>query len=405
MSFDLAKVKGYGSGSLGDITDPVGLLNYSASVTAISSSNITLNIGNASYYSAGSSSYTKDFVEGQEIMVHVSASKNSSAKQYLGIYMFFSIKSVSGSVLTLDGDFTSVFPSSELANYYVQALTVPHFRNLTLNPSCIISPVQYNTSYGYGGIVVLKVSDTLDFNGGSINTENKGIPSSSYRPLTTQDSYESDTSSYSGWENHITARNFLLNSGNGAVFIVAKKISFSDSSSRIGGTSAGAQFSRGNAGGASILIASETIENFSPSSISTKKGSGAGLGRCYIASETKLRNDEGLYAYDCISKPKRVVNVFNIRDFGNGELGTVINPTAPLNNYAGISSIDSTGKIISCTDFTTNGMSPFVKNAKVIFHVSKHRVKDSIFHLGRFFLTTISSVDSNIITISDSVKK
>ncbi len=65
---------------------------------------------------------------------------------------------------------------------------------------------------------------------------------------------------------------------------------------------------------------------------------GQGFCRCYIASETKLRNDEGLYAYDCISTPSRIKRM-NIKNFGNGSFGDVAGTNIQLNNYATITAV------------------------------------------------------------------
>lgn len=319
MAFDVKQVYGYGNGALGDVTNPTGQLNSYANVTTYTATTITIG-------AAANGVYEK-FAAGAEIMLHVSATNGTSKEfTYLGKYMVCRILSLAGAVLTIDKDFTQVVPATEYAKYQIQAITIAQFKSLTLSSGAVAPPV-YNITTKYGGICLFKCSDTFALNGGSINLIDKGIPvvnAAAYRPLTTQEQKgNADTDQYSGWENHITAREFLLNSGDGAVGFWTKRYSGSGTTSRIGGTAAGTQFLRGTTGGSSILWIADTIDGFNPSVISKVKGSGAGLGRCYIASKTKLRNDEGLYAYDTISDPLRLMRTLNIKNFGDGSLGDV----------------------------------------------------------------------------------
>lgn len=318
MAYDTKQIGGYGSGALGDIENPTGQINSYANVTAYTATTVTIG--------AASNGVYEKFVAGSEIMLHVSATNGTSQEYtYLGKYMVCKIVSVSGSVLTIDQDFSQIMPTTEFVKYQVQAITICQFKKLTLSSGSMAPPI-YNISNKYGGISLFKCSDVFEQTGGSINLVDKGIPvaNTAYRPLTLQEQQgNADTDKYSGWENHVTAREFLLSCGDGAVGFWAKRYSGSGTTSRIGGTTAGAQFTRGNTGGSTIMWVAETIEGFSPTIISKTKGSGRGLGRCYIASKTKLRNDEGLYAYDSISDPLRLMRDLNIKNFGNGSLGNI----------------------------------------------------------------------------------
>ena len=65
MSFDLLKARGYGSGDLGDVTNPTAQINSYAKITARSTTTVTIDKANASIGRV-------DFVAGSEILLHVS---------------------------------------------------------------------------------------------------------------------------------------------------------------------------------------------------------------------------------------------------------------------------------------------------------------------------------------------
>lgn len=399
MAFNIKKYGSYGTGALGDATNPTAQINSYANVTAYTSTTIT--IGGPANGSYGT------FIAGQEILVHVSATNGTSTDTtYLGDYMTCNITAVAGSVLTVDGDFTAIMPVTNFANYQVQVITIAQFHNLTMTSGNLI-PLAYNISTKYGGILAIKCSGTLTMAGGNINLVDRGIPVANiaYRPNTNQENQgTADTNLYSGWENHITARQFFLNSGDGAAFVFAKNFTQTGTASRIGGTQPGVQFTRGNrVGGSTILLVADTISGFDPSIISTVKNSGRGLGRCYIASNTKLRNDEGLYAYDVISDERRAAKVFNLKNFGTGILGDVVNPTAPMNNYAKVTALSSDGKVVSYINKTTNGMAQIGPQSLIMFHVSKQSDNTDMGLLGKFVLAKVISDDGNNLILEASV--
>ena len=404
MAFDLVKTRSYGTGALGDVTDPTGILNSYAPVTSYTATTVTINTG------AQSIGAYEQFEAGNEIMLHVAS---GSQPAYLGKYLFVKIVSVADNVLTVDGDFTAVLPLSEATKYHVQAITTANFKNLYLN-NVAVGPLQYNASSHIGGLVVIKATESVTFGGGHITLTDRGIPvnQTALRPLTAQENTgTSDYSIYAGWENHMTERQLILNCGDGAVFISTAKLAC-NANSRIGNTASyGAQFCRGyadsvgskpgsttNVGGSTILIAAETISNFDVRMISKYRAStasaGRGLGRAYIASNTKLRNDEGLYAYDVISTPLRLMEDCNIKSFGTGNLGDINNPTTILNNYARVTAISNDGKTITYASKTTNGLAQIGVNAMVMVHFAQAKNTSEVTNLGRIWVDTVLA-DSN----------
>ncbi|MBR4383493.1 MAG: hypothetical protein IKP64_08040, partial [Selenomonadaceae bacterium] len=356
----------FGNGALGDVENPDTTINSYARVTAVTPTTITIN---------NTTKITGDatFEAGAKILIHVSACASTEVT-YLGNWLIATITAVNSNVFTLDVDPTACIPSESLANYYVQAIAIAQYKNLTLETGCVITPPVYSVSNYHGGIVAIMCSETLTFDGGNIALNERGIPvtSNAIRPVT-QNDVEADTANYAGWENSDTHIHFMLNAGDGAAFIVAKKLVCS-ADSRIGNPATyGVQFYRGsstsvtynesapsgvtNVGGSTIFIAAETIENFSCAMIAKYRNSaspaGQGICRCYIASETKLRNDEGLYAYDCISNPARI-KTMNIKNFGNGSFGDVAGTNIQLNNYATITAVN--GRKVTYKSQTTAGL-------------------------------------------------
>lgn len=403
-------VKDYGNGSLGDVDSVSSTINSYARVTAVTSSTITID---TSTQITGAATFTV----GAKILLHVSATTSSSYKTYLGCWMLANITATSSGVLTLDADPTKCIPSANLAQYYVQAIAVAQYKNLTLNSGTTVTPPVYNATNYVGGIVALMCSDTLTFNGGHISLTDKGIPTgnSALRPTTNNDP-TTDTQTYAGWENSDTRIHFMLNCGDGAAFIIAKTMVCS-TSSRIGNTSTrGYQFYRGatnsvtyneaapsnvtNVGGSTILVAAQTITNFTPYMFAKYRSSsstaGAGICRCYIASETKLRNDEGLYAYDCISDKGRMKRMLGIRDYGNGTFGDMTNVTTQLNNYAKVTAIS--GNKVTYTGATTAGLAPITTGALVMIHWN-HKNSTTVAESGRFYLANVLEEYNGVLTL------
>jgi len=405
MAFDIIEARSYGTASLGNATNPTDINSY-ARVTATASNTITI---------AGDD--LTNFTAGTEILLHLSAIKNSSAAtSKLGSYKFAKIMSVNGNVLTLSTTPIDVTP----ANWYYQAVTVPHYRTLTLSET--LSPPAFDSEKGYGGILIFK-AQRLNFSG-NINLVDKGLDDEALRPLLNQESNGTlDTDTYSGHENYETVNHFTLQKGDGAAIIIAKRIDF-ESTARIGDPSLhGVQRCRAasdsyqrptgatNIGGSSILIAAQIINDFTPEIIakyrSMTREAGKGLARCYIATESRLPNDEGLYAYDIISTPERLSKETLIDGFGSGALGTANKVTAQQNNYAKVSKISKDGKTFTLTNITTEGIATFTRDGLVMIHAS---FKSSLYsHVGRFFISKCVGITNDTqgklssITLANSI--
>ena len=420
MAFPISEIGGYGTGKLGTVKDEVAdkQINSYVHVTAITATTITIDSAN---------DYTgayETFSQGACVLFHVSAMVGDDTDD-LGKYAVGEITKVEDNVLTVDFDPTKTITLDDFAKYHCQLLAVPQFRNLTLNAGITAKPIPYSASNKYGGIVAFKCANALTFNGGHINLTDCGIPvnSTALRPLSAQEQDGIlDIDTYSGWENAQTKDRLLLNAGDGAAFIVAKKV-VCHADSRIGNpVTKGVQFYRGatdsraynetapenvtNIGGSTILIAAETITDFTPALIAKYRSStaaaGQGIARCYIATETVLRNDEGLYAYDCLSNPARLTEKMNISSFGDGSLDAGEGLTTQLNNYATVTAIN--GAKISYANKTTAGLAKIERGALVMIHAN-HKSTAAVKYSGRFFLATVWSDDGATLTLNTSPSK
>lgn len=421
MSYDLRNVYGYGDARLDDVEISDGFADdfesYSRvyQIDALDSHKIYLDFDNAIIGRYG------NFVAGAEIMLHVSAS--AAETKYLGKYLFAKILLAQNGVITLDKDFTELMPVDQLEFYNVQAVLSLQFDCLILKKGGIISPAPFDIHKLCGGILVIKCYDSLKFEGGHISLGDSGIPSNAkhlLRVLTEQETAangEGDFAKFSGQENFITAERLLLNSGDATVFIAAKNI-YCNANSRIGNVDThGAHFCRGaensvgvkpanvtNIGGSTILIAAENIVDFSAKMIAkyrnaaTKESEvGRGLCRCYIASNTPLRNDEGLYAYDVLHTPS-FLDAVNIHDFGAGTFGSIVNPTKAINNYARVTAINQGGCRLTLADETVNGLTPIDVDAMIIVQViQKSHLHTQ--HAGEIVLAKVMSRGENYVVI------
>lgn len=200
-------VKSYGDGSLGDVSEITSSVNSYAAVTAITANSITID-------AATKIMGTADFTVGAKILIHVSATTGSTSalKIYLGKWCVATVTAVSGNVLTLDEDPTKIIPADSFAKYYVQAVAIAQYKNLTLTTGTTLTPPVYNVSSYHGGIVAIMCSETLTFAGGHISLTDRGIPitSKALRPDLKFDAADLDTEDYSGMENYC-AQAFPLN--------------------------------------------------------------------------------------------------------------------------------------------------------------------------------------------------
>lgn len=422
MSFDISKVKGYGTAEDRDVEVSDGVLegvNSYARVSAIDeldSCKIVLDetsliIGNYETFAAGT-----------DIILHVSSS--SIETDYLGKYLVATIRLVGNGILTLDKDFTELLPRDQFDFYSVQAITIANFDCLKLLKGGMVKPPIYDPYKMCGGIIALRCWDSLVFNGGHINLINCGIPANRkhlLRPLTSQETAangESDFAKLSGQENFITAERFLLNAGDGAAFIIAKNI-YCNADSRIGNIDThGAHYCRGaynsvgvkpsnitNIGGSTILMAAENIYNFTPKMIAKYRTAsdkdseiGRGLARCLISSNTILRNDEGLYSYDILKNPNRISTKLNVTDFGAGNYGSLTNPSKSINNYAQVTAINQGRCRLTIANETVSGLTPLLEGTKILVQVIQKSELETE-HAGEIVLATILKRGENSVTI------
>jgi hypothetical protein len=210
-------IKNFGSGMLGDVSNPTGQVNSYAAVSAISGQQVTI--------STASVGFCGGFDVNAYVMIHVSAKKTTGDNAQFGKFYIAQILAVNGSVLTLD--IASPFTIS-LSDYYVQAITIPNFKNLTIS-SAYSNALAWDDTKKYGGICALATSETFDLSNGQVLMSSKGLPVSTARPaITTQ---------CSG-----TQGDYLpISQGSGAVFILSNVLTLS-SSSRIGNSGSGANY-------------------------------------------------------------------------------------------------------------------------------------------------------------------
>ena len=429
MAFDLKNAGGYGNGTDEFSSDNVNAFNSYAQVTSISQNVVVMS---TEQYHAGN---YQTFSTGDEILFHVSAMKSGNDTTCLGKYFVATITNLSEDstnhikTLTISKNPLDLFESSDFDSYHCQLVTIPSFTDIILEPTDTIKPFAFNASSFIGGILIFKVAEDLIFNGGHIQLTDTGIPTTqkSIRPTLTQEESGkglTDVSLYAGWENWTTHDRLILNVGDGIACIIAKNIT-GNADSRIGNiNSYGVQFCRGasdsvggkpsnttNIGGSTILIACDDFNSFDPKMISKYRAAnsagGQGLARAYIASKnTRLRNDEGLYAFDIVSDSSRVVSDLNIKSFGDGSLGNVTNLTQQMNNYAKITAISSDGFKLTYTGKTAIGAAPITPGSLVMIHSAqsvKNTTDETAEHVGKFKLAYVLSDNGTTITIDKSV--
>ena len=415
MAFKLNSVHGYGSGINSTAENPVGQLCSYANVTDYTENTITIG-------TPANGAFEK-FEANREIMIHVSATNGTSQEfKYLGRYLVATITSVASNVLTISDNFTKVLPKEEFSKYKVQVVTANTYYNLTLTNGTKIAPLVYHATKFYGGILFIKVNGYCLFSGGHIDLADKGIPvaNKAMRPITNQETNGTlDSDMYAGWENSETRDRFLLNSGDGALFLVAKSLVCSAETSRIGNTTVqGVQYCRGasdskgyneskpanatNVGGSTIAIIADEIVGFNPKIISKYHvgAAGQGLARCYIATNSILPNDEGLYSYDIMSNDKRPLRVLNLHNFGTGSFGDYTNPIVKLNSYLHVTAVSSDGRTLTYNNKDNSGVARFEKGALVMYHIAKAPATASNFY-GKFKFAHIVS-DNGIQILLDA---
>ena len=413
MAFDINGNGGYGTGTDGNLTATAAqIINTYASVSAISGANVTL--GNTS----------GAFTAGKEILIHVSGYKGTAdtcaARGAWAVATISSINSSNGN-LVLDRDVSSILGGLNISQLYVQVVSLPNYKTVTLNSGKSITCPQFTATNGYGGLVAFKCSVELKFNGGHIDLTGKGLEATTLfdKGLVVNEPHDTILRASAGWENHRAQNHLTINYPDGACFLIAKLMTCHDDS-RIGNTTSNlnglarstwktgsptGNYYHSHWGGASILIAAETIADFNPEmlakyAIYSSTTPTRGYGRCYIATKTILPCDEGLYAYDCIADTTRISRVFYCNSFGDGSFGDKTNYKTQLNNYAAVTAIDTTRKVATINKKTTEGLAKFETGAMVMVHITQ---KTDIQYAGRFILAKVLGVGTNTITIDKPI--
>ena len=200
----------FNDGSLGDVViTSNSIINSYALVTSASGSSLTLS----NWYN-GKFGTPK---AGDEIMLHVTAKKNST-DDLLGLYSLRKIKSVNQNTLTLENTVDEFDLSNAIQEYYVQVIFIPAFKNFTINQGITIRPLTYSSFNHYGGIIAFRAKNSCNVNGNIISM-GYGPARSDLLQMTHGDLID----------------RFLINSG-GGIFITCGGTFTSSSSARIGAT-------------------------------------------------------------------------------------------------------------------------------------------------------------------------
>lgn len=391
MAYDIKTLSGHGDARFGDFYFDSGTyekINSYARITSINGKVITVDIENAIL------GEFETFIAGVDVLIHISASFTGKTDK-LGNYLTAKIELAERNRLTLDKDVSQLLNTTDLADYSAQIVTIPNFNSVTIGKDMIMTCPVYNPFNHVGGIFILRCFNDLIFEGGVINLVDCGIPANrktQLRPLHWQETAsngESDVAKYAGAENYMTAERLMLNAGDGLAILMANRI-VGDNNSRVGNPAVhGAAFCRGaansagvlpsnctNIGGSTILVAANTIENFTPKMIAkyrdVERVAGRGLCRCLIVSDTKLPNDEGLYSYDVLQDDMRVMRL-GVKDFGDGSFGDVANARMCFNNYARVVNIKDGGRKIRYSDKTFTGLAPLGAGSLILAQVIQKR--------------------------------
>ena len=363
------------------------------------------------------------FQENVRVLVHISGYNGTyDYCSHIGDWIITKITSVdrANSNVTLETAATDLKGDGHI----IQIVTIPEYGTLTLNAGKSITCPQFNLTNG-GGIVALICSEELKFNGGHINLVGKGLPDTSIRTPLKQEAYYLGAQSWSSYENYQTRNRCPINCPDGVAMIFAQKVTC-HSDSRIGNPNTpGVKRVRGVLynnhsrifGGSSIMLVADEVANFnqkiiakysSQTDLLPANGKTPGLCRAYIATETVLPCDEGLYALDRIANKYRLSSELNITTYGDGSLGAKSNVTNLWNSYGMVNAVTYEKKINKVTMLTLNALpsthtssyGKFKKGALVMIQtVQKKYFKKA----GWFWITTIEDWDglSRKLTLTD----
>ena len=367
MAFDISKVFGFVGEHTWDLTNNgyrmpdsktgeeefVPMCLHESEYGIPSSSYRVIDVDGADLYVEADYGFETRLV-GMDILIHHTACKEASPSEQilndLGKWEVRRVVAINGYKFTLDQA-----PDVDLENFFVQAVTILELENLKLGvygstETGITRTQLSNWSSCYGvSVLAVRIRDTLQLDGGCISTWNQSLSTQEqngyYRPLTPQEQNGIlDSDPQAGEENLITKDRLLMNLSQGIIFIIAKNIVVTDTSSRIGNSNtSGVQYCRAaadsetkppvldsrlmsatNIGGSTIFIACETFEGFTPDLIAKYNvvydeakvaavglptsifanryvSNYRGLARCYIACQnppSALIDDGKLYYLD-----------------------------------------------------------------------------------------------------------
>ena len=442
---------GYGLGTKNLEVSSEIYVNRYAKVTAITAKQVT--IGAISDASGVSNKATNKFQVGEEVLIHVAAYKGAKTDcPTRGMWKTAYISAKSESNLTLSKSVSALVPDGfSVSDFYIQIITLPSFKSVTLKEGGSITCPQFNKALGYGGVVAFKCKEELVLEGGHIDLGGKGLPDGTlwatglvpfepaklmtvganpWNGLTTStiDTWREGTlvanniHTMAGLENYRTLKHLTLNYPDGAAFIMTQSLVCDDDhKSRIGYVGGAgvahvrATQARGIIGGSSIFLVAGEMHGWTdndgiavgapfiskyPSVVSENN---RGCGRCYIATETTIPTDEGLHALDRISTLDRVQNIFNLSSFGNGKNGEFNNKNKQINNYASVIKIENNGNKFTLGDVITGGDKNFEKNALILIHATQKKYTREA---GRCMFAYIGSYDdkTNVLTLKGDKK-
>lgn len=437
MSYPLSWNYGYGEGTATLTASAGQIINKYARAVSFSGKNITIDT--TSITTGGLGNF---LTVNQYVLVHVAAYKGTGpVRPARGHWKFAYITNVTPTAtnqttLTLSKNLSNILNTPLAENLgddgiYVQVVTVPDFKNITLDNGRSITCPQFTSTTGTGGIVAFRCSGTLTFNGGHINLAGKGMSAADAatfwsagkiaenEPINREIGLEE-----SGWENYRAQFHLPVNFPDGALWAVVNKM-VCHNNSRIGNPSVtGVARKRDSsydghssnsprlAGGSSILLVANEIDEdtkeYLPNMIakySSITDSGRGLCRCYIATESNIPTDEALYSFDRINTPSRLRERCNVRlvdEAKNGEFYAGRNGwmTKQINSYAAVTYIKANRKTFTLGKMSI-GEFDFEVGRLVMVHLTYNdKYSYTRENNGRFWLARITakSTDNNGIT-------
>lgn len=261
----------FGTGLLGNVTNPTGQINSYALVDSVVGNSISVsNISYGAY---------ETFAPYTEIMFHVTGAKTSEYT-YLGAYFFTCIKSKNGNTWDLADNPRSWLLGIDFSKYWCQVISVANFANLTISSVTSMSPNYLSATTKVGGISVVRVSGTLSNSvAGGLNCTGKGsqslwaISNPQVRPagITMSNSTLATRLLLSGpYPDDANSQ-----AGGGVLYLAANTISAgSVKLIQTDGVTFNGNWSGGGGPGGTAIVAAATITGFTTSFISSLGGTG-----------------------------------------------------------------------------------------------------------------------------------